>query len=335
MRALPLFVSCIFAAGISGCALHPIPDDVTHISTFEIVQKIRCEAANAIRRYATDKNGNLVGYLREAAIGYDFNLAMTEDNDGSGSATFTLPFSNGRFTLGVGLGQDKQRKNERNFKLADKFSVLIDSPHLHNCALHKNWRYPIAGNVGLDEVLKTFAEISELRKFDIDTAPRTKKNTGAEGGSRQFRAAKPSGGQPRGDGPSGDQPSGRDGPGGSRSGIGSRLGSLEKNVVAFTEVLTFTTTYNGSLSPSVSINPVANRFKLTQASASLGAERKDVHRLTIALALGEKDQTQRYLRFFPGAPDGRSPAENQVLDLLRRQEDKGFQEDFRDFVRPR
>jgi hypothetical protein len=37
------------AVSVTGCAIHPLPDNVTGVSTFQIVQKIRCEARDALK----------------------------------------------------------------------------------------------------------------------------------------------------------------------------------------------------------------------------------------------------------------------------------------------
>src|SRR5947209_10292292 len=42
------WIGCIFAAGFAGCALHPIPDDVSPFSTELIVRYGRCEMRDAI-----------------------------------------------------------------------------------------------------------------------------------------------------------------------------------------------------------------------------------------------------------------------------------------------
>ena len=37
---------------LAGCAIHPLPDDVTGVSTYNIVRQIRCEARQAVFEYA-------------------------------------------------------------------------------------------------------------------------------------------------------------------------------------------------------------------------------------------------------------------------------------------
>jgi len=53
---------------------------------------------------------------------------------------------------------------------------------------------------------------------------------------------------------------------------------------SFVDTLTFTTTIGGSLGPSVKINPVPNSFRLVSATATIAADRTDVHKVTISLA---------------------------------------------------
>jgi hypothetical protein len=39
---------------LAGCAIHPLPDDVTGVTTYNIVRQIRCEARQAIFDFAVD-----------------------------------------------------------------------------------------------------------------------------------------------------------------------------------------------------------------------------------------------------------------------------------------
>jgi hypothetical protein len=44
-RALAIFLSTLI---MSGCAIHPLPDDFAHVSTYNIVRQIRCETRKAV-----------------------------------------------------------------------------------------------------------------------------------------------------------------------------------------------------------------------------------------------------------------------------------------------
>src|SRR5260370_42701367 len=45
-----VFAALAASALMSGCAIHPLPEDVTGVSTYHIVRQIRCEARDAIRK---------------------------------------------------------------------------------------------------------------------------------------------------------------------------------------------------------------------------------------------------------------------------------------------
>jgi hypothetical protein len=46
-----LFVAGLAASLVaSGCSIHPLPEDVTGVSTYHIVRQIRCEARDTLRR---------------------------------------------------------------------------------------------------------------------------------------------------------------------------------------------------------------------------------------------------------------------------------------------
>jgi hypothetical protein len=53
---------------------------------------------------------------------------------------------------------------------------------------------------------------------------------------------------------------------------------------SFVDLLTFTTTISGSVNPSLKLNPVSESFRLVSASASLSADRTDLHQVKISLA---------------------------------------------------
>ena len=50
------WVGCIFAAGLAGCSLYPIPDDVSIYSTEQIVRYGRCEVRYAVLVHMLNKH---------------------------------------------------------------------------------------------------------------------------------------------------------------------------------------------------------------------------------------------------------------------------------------
>lgn len=148
-----LFIAALALAGLAGCSTHPIPDDVTRISTYGIVQQIRCEAGRAIRELAPN--------YTSAAIAYEFNFDITEsDKLTNGEGIFALPFSSGAgiFSLTVNAGAEKTRRGVRNFRIVDSFTEAKKAD-CANDPLRKNLLYPIAGDIGAHEVLATFVKL--------------------------------------------------------------------------------------------------------------------------------------------------------------------------------
>lgn len=63
-----------------------------------------------------------------------------------------------------------------------------------------------------------------------------------------------------------------------------RLEKMSGTVKKFIDTLTFTTVFNASVTPSVTLNPgPLKRFRLASASASLTASRTDLHEVAVAL----------------------------------------------------
>lgn len=193
----------IVLTGISllsaGCALHPLPDDVTGVSTYDIVRNIRCEARDAVRDKiilflgqvegdpAATKYAQLLKDNRElwlkfndhwfsppvtamlqrfegSAIAYNFNLDMTEINNFDPKVDLAsanpIPFST--FTSAVTGGVDHTRENARTFTITDIWASLIrvDEVYCQPFAHVRNYMYPITGKIGVDEMVDTFVVLS-------------------------------------------------------------------------------------------------------------------------------------------------------------------------------
>jgi hypothetical protein len=159
---------CVVAlaqGGLTGCSTHPIPDDVTRVSTYGIVQQIRCEAGRAIRELALN--------YTTAAIAYEFNFDIIENTTVTDAqAVFTKLFSTSFFTLTLTSPFDqKSRQGVRNFRIVDSFTDAknTDCP---NDPLRKNLLYPISGDIGAYEVLATFVKLQRAHPLgDIGVPP--------------------------------------------------------------------------------------------------------------------------------------------------------------------
>jgi hypothetical protein len=267
----------------SGCAIHPVPEDVTGVTTPSIVKQIRCETRDAARaailRYLEDlalagnvraqallsqyeaNREDMVNFdykrafpgdeyqhhrevfevIYSAAVAYNFDLTMTEDNNLGAGANFLGPWA-AKFTLGLTGDFNRTRQNERTFTITDKFSYLLvdlNYPDAHQrrycdgrVATYPNYIYPITGNIGIWNTVYTFLQMTFFDGLAAD----------------------------------------KDKPGGS-------------GAPAMADKLTFTTTVDLTATPKVVFSPAATGFQITDASLTPSATRKDVHQVIVGLAL--------------------------------------------------
>ena len=220
--AVTLF--CIMLAGLLGCSIHPLQEDVTRKSTFDIVKTLLCEA----RRGMIDANLT-TDEINATLIGLDFDFNITENNKATeAKLEFLHPFLNGnRFSLDLSGGVDKKRESRRHFRVVEPLAGLLDA-RFGSCdqALDRSsFVYPISGKVGLDEVVRTYFGLQRLTT------------------------------------------------------VGTRGG---RNV--FSDEIIYTTTLVSGIRPTLELNAVAGRFKLTKASINGSADRTDEHKVAIVIA---------------------------------------------------
>jgi hypothetical protein len=99
-----------------------------------------------------------------AAIVYDFEFNITEDDNIDASFDFKLPFTNPRlFDLNGGASLHKTRIGNRKFKASETFASLLAQRNL--CEGFKprdqNLIYPVTGSIGLRKLVRTFVAIAE------------------------------------------------------------------------------------------------------------------------------------------------------------------------------
>ena len=151
MRPIHGLVISALAPILASCSAHPLIDDVTRSTTFDIVEKIRCEARRAVIAHG-QRLGN------DTTVAYEFTFDIKEENNASGNFTWFLPLTGGNFQLAASAGSDLTRRATRMFTIEDNFGDLRKA----NCspeALERNWIYPIAGDIGIYEVVTTFAKL--------------------------------------------------------------------------------------------------------------------------------------------------------------------------------
>ena len=235
---------------MTACSLHPLPEDYSGNKTFDVVQRIRCEAragvlseiAKFLKTSSAASTKSLASNIENepptlgefmnliendesfdpkvrdkiylyytSSISFGFLFNITENDDQSVGANFKLPISNTNLTLGVSAGSAFQRENKRSFDIADTFPNLFTEYLQRECS-----------------------------NFDLEAEDATYPVTG-------------------------------------RIGLDETIGTFVKlqefagGVRNYTEKLTFTTTLNGSIKPKLTLSPGIQGLELVDADGSLGA----------------------------------------------------------------
>lgn len=281
-------VLCGVACLLAGCSIHPLPDDVTHRSTFHIVQKIRCEAREALTEISADvlQNSKNPQYPRTYEVGgwvRDRSLKVTDVFDTKQPYhkwidpdvhkyfdTFALS------ALALGFTFDITETNDAQFdsNFQDPFSRGIFK--LNAKAGRKldrnNKRKFIVG----ETFLELYVSLDERRNKGIDVCDRYAAGqnfiypiTGDVGLKEVFEAF---------------------------INLNSRSidptlprarGEKKDSVALFVDTLRFTTLLTAGATPRIELAPVSRSFNLTNAQLAMGVQRLDAHEVAISLEPGE------------------------------------------------
>jgi hypothetical protein len=303
-------LSALFCCiGLTACAIHPLPEDLTRIDTFLIVGRIRCEARDAIKEatayflstadpsdaYAVEAGrklsegsmdfsdlklerlgeniGSIVMQYEEAAIAYDFTFDITEENDLSTQIDLAGAISRGTLSIPIKFGNDRLRQTVRNFRVADTFGELRLYTGCGQPVVMANHVYPITGTIGLNEVVKTFIDLNENQNL---------------------------------------------------------TGTKEKETVpVLADTFNFQTTISGSVEPKITLSPLRPRLDVQDASILGSVSRKDFHKVIVAMSLAPKTAAppgkgsgtiRKTLGLLPGIRKPpratRTPAERRALEEL-------------------
>jgi hypothetical protein len=294
MRKYLRTVSIGISVGLAGCAIHPLPEDVTGgVDTFMIAQKIRCEARQAVldnmadyliqygespatrqmgaefkdgtRPFSSFKDSLFHGYVKDniqkfenSAIAYNFTLDMTEINNLDATVDLSWPFARGSGTASISTtGIDRTRENIRTFTLTDTFLGLTKVTYCNGSDVSgKNYLYPMTGTIGVYEMIHTFAYLAVQSNL-----------SGANGGPPTMG-----------------------------------------------DTIIFTTKLQGSAVPKLVFSPV-KALQVADASLNASASRTDQHKLLVGLALpgktaaGAKTTSSTQVGFLVGTKGSATDAE--------------------------
>jgi len=257
----------------SACAIHPLPDDVTGVSTYTIVRQIRCETKEAIIGAAvawltsgragpdaeiigvqirdglrpketfgpglfTGPAKRIVALFFETGVASHFELEMAETNNVGAEINLLKPFTTSRFTMGIGANADRVRQNTRTFAVTDTFKSLIQlPPHYCDSRLTGGNRNYVVGENPIYPIAGRIGADRLVRDF-IELSL-----------------------------------------------FGGLAGPKDGEPPTLVDQLEFSTTISSTLSPKVTFSPVGTSFSVTDASITGHVSRRDLHKMTMGLAV--------------------------------------------------
>jgi hypothetical protein len=256
---------------VASCAIRPLPEQVTGLTTFDIVKQVRCETREAAFNILVNgiANNNYFGEPAQAiaegfrnrpelmhefkpalfagrarefvdffwntGVAYNFSLDMTETNDFGAQANFSQILTGSTTTLALGGAVDRLRENKRTFTITDDFQGLLNLKPRTYCDGHlatgENVIYPLAGRIGIQPFVEQFVKVALFANLKID---------------KDYNGAP-----------------------------------------TMVDTLLFNTFLSGSVSPKIVFSPVGRAFQLADASFTAAATRRDVHTLTMGLSVVE------------------------------------------------
>ena len=186
-----------------------------------------------------------IARVSRIGIGYTFRFQITETNNRSIDAAFTIPLPTSSFSLSTDLGSVFFRENERTFNVKESFGTVVYAPC--NGLNAKNFVYPLEGKIGVDEIIDTYLGLVQVSNLNIVRSEISEQidddiilNTGLLAG--------------------------------------------KTTISEYSDRIQFSTTIDTGLDPTLSIDPVPGEFRPTSFSGMFGDDRVDLHEVTVALA---------------------------------------------------
>jgi len=254
--------------GLTGCSTHPVPEDFSRASTVDIVKSIRCEALAGLESLYDEltpaQRAKAAPIVNASMIGYDFTFTLHETNHAGGPdakdglVKFQRAFTSPSSTLDVTGKAELDRLNTRTFTIIEPLMELAKSRDIcRSRTKGTNWTYPIAGTIGLDEIVRTYIKLELLSELQEDKGKVTKDV------KVKVKAVPP-----------------------------DKDKEVPANVV-FSDEVQFTTTFTAGASGTLVLDAVVGRVSVTNASVGVGASRSDTHKVVVALTRTTVDVDER------------------------------------------
>ncbi|WP_156947370.1 hypothetical protein [Bradyrhizobium sp. WSM3983] len=279
------WLGCIFAAWLGGCSFYPVPDDVSPYRTEDIVRFGRCEVKSALLRHLERRH-------------------IITDQTGPDKIRSRIE----------ALKRTKRKLSDdelhllRLTKVAIVYSYDFNITESNHAGAAAGFRLPWAANTldvggtgGLDLTRVGWRVFGTEDSWD-DLVTNTKLCDKLPG-PRPENIIYPMTGS------LGVDPDPLIGSIGIGRVVETFIDIDEQRGAKdnFVDTLTFTTSASGGATATVQLDPVPNQFRPVSGSASVGASRVDIHKLTISLAFPQPEP--------PAAPDAISGVKRTEGDL--------------------
>jgi hypothetical protein len=161
---------------LMGCSAHPLPENVSRASTYDIVERVRCEVLEGLNSFPPEEQEKAESIIANVTIGYDFDFKITETNSAaSGRLEFqrrAFKGDNTGFFLDLSASSEARRRNVRTFRVVDRLTELKKERQAKcsRVATAVNGLHPITGATGMAEVVRTYIKLemlSHLGEFDL------------------------------------------------------------------------------------------------------------------------------------------------------------------------
>lgn len=251
-----------FAFGLVGCSIHPLPDDVTRLATRQIVDHIRCEARTAIKQAIID-------YLRKAEQ-TDFMHRLETNQfpfDELDRHLHELPAA---VRTNIVKYERAAITYDFTFDITEQDTVAAEVDFV-NLLSHGTFTMPSRGTndlqrqtVRLFRVNDTFGELIQRRNCTEDGSPENfvYPVSGAIGLGEMIETFVDLNEHQR------------------------LTGTKDTDTVpTMTDTFNFQTTISGSVAPQVVLTPLNRLFRVSGASLTASALRRDIHKVIIAMSL--------------------------------------------------
>ncbi|MBR1213665.1 hypothetical protein [Bradyrhizobium sp. JYMT SZCCT0180] len=264
------WVGCIFAGGLAGCSLYPIPDDVSIYSTEKIVRYGRCEVRNAVLLHMLDKGiitrtSNEEDIKRLIKEAKRLEKAKAEEKD---KEKAKLPLDRWVikllrlakvavvYSFDFNITENNKTGASAGFRLPWLTSNVLDAEAAGALDLTRQGSR-VFGTEDNWEDLITDTELCNKHPW-----PRSEHFvyplTGSIGVGRVVETF---------------------------IDIDDQGGAKDN----FVDTMTFTTQASVGADATVKLEPVSNQFRVVSGTAGVSASRLDIHKLTISLAFPQQD----------------------------------------------